>query len=278
MRLNPNCTDSWVPESRRKVKRPVFLGWRVVCAGATIFLASCAGFRAAGGAAVGRYQPPRDHLSPEFLGMMSPRQAEHLREGIFPVLGDEERRLITIVNRRVNEKISYLSDWDNYGVPDFHAVNPVERKPHSPWVVRGVYGDCEDYALSKKEELIKGGVDPSRLFVAKAVTGDRWEVSPHCVLLVPEGREWWVMDNSDNRIEPASYLRRWWGWKFPELDTPAGGGECLLRRVPPRRPRRRGRNLRGAVSRLWKKTEMHGKILTGAAEDIRRRFLIRGKI
>jgi hypothetical protein len=36
----------------------------------------------------------------------------------------------------------------------------------------------------------------------------------HVVLAVPEGSEWWVLNNWDNRIEPASYLAKWWDWDF----------------------------------------------------------------
>jgi hypothetical protein len=42
----------------------------------------------------------------------------------------------------------------------------------------------------------------------------------HAVLAVPEGREWWILNNWDNSIKPASFLMKWWDWDFywPSFD------------------------------------------------------------
>jgi hypothetical protein len=43
----------------------------------------------------------------------------------------------------------------------------------------------------------------------------------HSVLAVPEGSEWWILNNWDNEIQRASMLERWWEWHFirPRYDT-----------------------------------------------------------
>ena len=30
--------------------------------------------------------------------------------------------------------------------------------------------------------------------------------------VLPEGSEWWILKNWDNRIEPAGHLAKWWDW------------------------------------------------------------------
>lgn len=59
---------------------------------------------------------------------------------------------IQCVNQRVNARIRYRSDADQYGVEDRWVSNPSSGQ-----------GDCEDYALTKADELERMGVSPNRM-------------------------------------------------------------------------------------------------------------------
>lgn len=88
---------------------------------------------------------------------------------------------IRAINREVNRTITYRSD------------GPVDR-----WTVGGQYGDCEDYALTKRERLMALG---ARTQDARLVLGYDWRGRRHAVLFArdDDGR-WWVLDNQDSRV------------------------------------------------------------------------------
>jgi predicted transglutaminase-like cysteine proteinase len=148
--------------------------------------------------------------------MLNKEQEEHLFSASFSRLTESERKLMVEVNREVNQDIIYLSDRENYGWLDVPVTEPRFRRPLRRFMPLARYGDCEDFALTKKQRLAARGLDASRLFVvrAKIPTGDGDGFKCHAVLVVPEGREWWVLNNSDNRIKPASFLMKWWDWDF----------------------------------------------------------------
>lgn len=182
----------------------------LLCA-ATTLLTSCLG--PSTNAPVAPYHEPGGPRS-AYRGMPNPVQMQHLHSTVFPRLTDQEHQLLRWVNRTVNRDIHYLSDLMNYGVADFHVTEPPVRRPlHGPRVPAG-YGDCEDFALTKKHRLKKLGFSPSRTFVALATVPENGGRTRHSVLAVPEGGEWWILNNWDNRIERASSLERWWGWEF----------------------------------------------------------------
>lgn len=182
-----------------------------------IIISSCASFTPSPDARIGKYHPPINSHSSVYHGGLNAQQIEHLKCGDFPQLTRQERELIVQVNRRVNNSITYLSDQEDYGVVNFEVTDPGLRRPLAFGFPIDRYGDCEDYALTKKKRLIQEGMDPTRLFIARArVPCFGTEDQCHSVLAIPEGSQWWVLDNMDNRIEPASYLEKWWGWKFVE--------------------------------------------------------------
>lgn len=185
-----------------------------------VILSGCAGFSPAKDAANTAYQPPRGSRGPAFENMVNARQARHLEQTTFPRLSETERALMIEINRDVNEDITYLSDDDNYGWADFAVIEPRFRHPVARGMPTARYGDCEDYALTKKHRLTERGMDPSRLFVVGARVSTAEGEQRHVVVAVPEGSEWWILNNWDNRIEPASYLQSWWEWKFewPSFD------------------------------------------------------------
>ncbi len=88
------------------------------------------------------------------------------------------------VNDEVNRSIRYRSDLDQYGVVDWWVVNPPSGE-----------GDCEDYALTKRQRLGRGEL---------VIVGYRRQV--HAVLIV----DGWVLDNIERRVVPLATARRYY--------------------------------------------------------------------
>ena len=104
---------------------------------------------------------------------------------------------INDVNTSVNVRILPATDMQVYGV--------LER-----WEYPKVAGDCEDYVLEKRLELIQAGWPESALLitVVRDETG-----SGHAVLTVRTNRGDVVLDNKTDRIlvwadTPYTYLKR----------------------------------------------------------------------
>jgi predicted transglutaminase-like cysteine proteinase len=189
-----------------------------VAAAAMPLLAACLG--PAENAVVEPYREPVGRAS-SYDGTFNDQQQRHLRHGTFPRLSDLEWRLLERVNARVNRDIRFLSDWRNYGVPDRPVTEPPVRQPVRAALPPARYGDCEDYALTKKQRLGRAGFSPSRSFVALAQVPEDDRRVMHTVLAVPEGSEWWILNNWDNHIQRASTLESWWEWEFilPRYDA-----------------------------------------------------------
>ena len=88
------------------------------------------------------------------------------------------------INRYVNTSITPASDTELYGVREYWAL-PTNR------------GDCEDYALLKRQKLIESGFPKSALLitVVKEQNGDG-----HSVLTVKTDRGDYVLDNLNNQV------------------------------------------------------------------------------
>jgi predicted transglutaminase-like cysteine proteinase len=106
------------------------------------------------------------------------------------VLDSENWALLNRVNRSVNRRIRNASDLSNYGQLDYWQA-PSGSSPR---------GDCEDYVLTKREELIAAGVPATALSIAIVET--RWGES-HAVLLVAGDTGEVVLDNL------SSWISRW---------------------------------------------------------------------
>lgn len=119
---------------------------------------------------------------------------------------DEELRFVAAVNAQVNRSVHAVEDNRQYGVAEYWAL-PTRTG-----------GDCEDFALLKKRELMSLGVDPQRLLIATALDRRR---NPHAVLVFRSAKGDLVLDNLTDRIRP---------WK----DT----GYVFLRMQDPDRPTR----------------------------------------
>lgn len=88
-------------------------------------------------------------------------------------------KLAERINSDVNASVTYKTDLEQYSTPDF-------------WVEAGTLGDCEDYALLKRQVLLKSGFAPKDMHLACCwcETGEY-----HCVLLCRTDKGWFVLDN-----------------------------------------------------------------------------------
>ncbi len=89
------------------------------------------------------------------------------------------------VNHAVNSALSYRSDLEQWGREEAWLL---------PLSEEGVaYGDCEDYALEKRRELLRLGVSEDRLSLATAWSED---TGLHAVLIVRTAQADYVLDNA----------------------------------------------------------------------------------
>lgn len=100
-------------------------------------------------------------------------------------------------NARANSTVTPVTDLEYYGTEEL-------------WTLPKAYGDCEDYALMKRRELMALGWPPSALLVTvvRQPNGDG-----HAVLTVRTDRADYVLDNLNGRILPwneteYTYLKR----------------------------------------------------------------------
>lgn len=117
-----------------------------------------------------------------------------------------ELKIADRVNRAVNRSVREISDRRQYGRPEVWSL-PTGRG-----------GDCEDFALLKKRELIRLGLAPSKLAIATALDRRR---NSHAVLIIRTDQGDYVLDNLTDRMKPwhatgYSFLR------MQDITTPSG--------------------------------------------------------
>jgi predicted transglutaminase-like cysteine proteinase len=131
---------------------------------------------------------------------------------------DEALKILQRINEEVNSEITYLSDMENYGVKDLAVTEPEPKKlPGRSFLAK--YGDCEDYALTKKARLIKAGVSPKDIQVVGVQVPRR---PLHAVLLARVGNcpSPLILDSYDDQIR-TQRQREKSGWVFGNLQTRA---------------------------------------------------------
>lgn len=89
------------------------------------------------------------------------------------------------INRRVNSMIAPTTDIELYGVVEF-------------WTIPTKSGDCEDYALLKRQILIKNGWPPGALLLT-VVRDERGD--GHAVLTVRTSQGDYILDNKVSDIK-----------------------------------------------------------------------------
>ncbi|PDT50463.1 hypothetical protein CO661_02265 [Sinorhizobium fredii] len=112
------------------------------------------------------------------------------------VLRPDKASELQQVNRAVNGRIRERSDLANVGKDD-------------DWRVPTGYGDCEDFAIMKKRELLKRGWPASALLLTVA----RYRGAGHTVLTVRTSEGDLVLDNMNNSVRdwsrtPYNYFAR----------------------------------------------------------------------
>ncbi|MCH9053806.1 MAG: transglutaminase-like cysteine peptidase [Proteobacteria bacterium] len=101
---------------------------------------------------------------------------------------------LILVNLYVN-RTAYISDADNWGVPDYWA---------SPREFFAKGGDCEDYAIAKYLSLRALGFSSANLRIA--VLWDARAQESHAVLVYTKDNLSLVLDNRNDQLLPASSL------------------------------------------------------------------------
>ena len=98
------------------------------------------------------------------------------------------------INSDVNASVTYKSDLEQFDTPEF-------------WVKAGQYGDCEDYALAKREALLQAGWPKDKLGLCVCYTqlGEG-----HCVLWVDTDKGSFILDNNYAfPVKPSELPYKW---------------------------------------------------------------------
>ncbi len=112
--------------------------------------------------------------------------AARVDRGLLVSLDDARMLDLTVVNRAVNTQIRPMTDREIYGREEV-------------WEIPTTVGDCEDYVLLKRRQLIRRGWPASALLVT-VVRDERGD--GHAVLTVRTDRGDLVLDNKVDLIRP----------------------------------------------------------------------------
>lgn len=132
------------------------------------------------------------------------RKATQLSEIAWHVIND--------VNSSVNRRIIQVTDEGYYGKVEF-------------WTYPKSAGDCEDFALLKKRELIARGFAQSDLLITVVKKRDG---SGHAILTVHTSVGDFVLDNLDDRV------KRWWDtpYRFEKRQSAVDPGQWVVIEQP----------------------------------------------
>jgi predicted transglutaminase-like cysteine proteinase len=102
-------------------------------------------------------------------------------------LTDQTWRTLSQVNREVNASIWPQDDEAHYGRAEFWTI-PTDG-----------YGDCDDYAVTKRKDLLAAGFPAPALRIAVVLMAD---ATRHAVLTVSTDRGDLVLDNLRSEVVP----------------------------------------------------------------------------
>jgi predicted transglutaminase-like cysteine proteinase len=143
--------------------------------------------------------PSQDHASPymRVYGVARPpyafvefceRMPSECRAGFFQdarIAGAPEQMAeLDRINRKVNRDITPATDMELYGVPDY-------------WTIPTTKGDCEDYALLKRQSLMRAGWPASALLMT-VVYDEHHE--GHAVLTARTALGDYILDNKTDEL------------------------------------------------------------------------------
>lgn len=114
--------------------------------------------------------------------------------------------ILSKVNIAVNRAIKPVSDESQHGQLEV-------------WTVGATAGDCEDYALEKRSQLLRLGYEPQNLLLAMTHTG----IEYHTVLVVRSRAGDFILDNLTDAVVPVSAS----SLEFIKVQSPDYGGNWL---------------------------------------------------
>lgn len=103
-------------------------------------------------------------------------------------------KLAEKINEEVNNSITYKTDIENYGKPEF-------------WEATDKYGDCEDYALVKRGKLLSAGWPIDKMGLVCCNIPNQ---GGHCVLYVETDKGGFIMDNRFSGMRDPTALDYEW--------------------------------------------------------------------
>lgn len=137
---------------------------------------------------------------------VDPREPEAIR------LDPATWATILDVNRRVNQAIRPVTDWEGYGLADLWTF-PTNG-----------YGDCEDYQVLKRNLLAQSGI-PHRAMRMTVVIDELNE--GHAVLMIRTDRGDFILDNKHDRVLPWHET----GYVYVKRESSHGSGWTSLGHV-----------------------------------------------
>ena len=103
-------------------------------------------------------------------------------------------KLAERINSDVNARVTYKSDLEQFDTPEF-------------WEMAGKFGDCEDYALAKRNALLQAGWDKDKLGLCVCYTQSG---EGHCCLWVDTDKGSFILDNNyDFPVKPSELPYKW---------------------------------------------------------------------
>lgn len=117
------------------------------------------------------------------------------------VVSPQHYKAVKEVNRLVNRQVREVSDYRQFQTGDYWTL-PTSRG-----------GDCEDFALLKKQELIKRGLPAQSLLIATVLDKSN---QGHAVLVVRTTQGDLILDNLTGQIRSWSQT----GYTFLRMQNP----------------------------------------------------------
>lgn len=137
----------------------------------------------------------------------------------------ERKKMLDQVNRSVNSRVRAVTDMARYGVDELWNRTGMER---------GAAGDCEDFAIEKREQLIARGYPTKDLFFAVAF---RVDLGLHAVLVARTDDGDFVLDNRSAYVTPWAKAPYIWVKRQSQEDPMVWG--LVDDSTPPARARSR---------------------------------------
>jgi len=97
------------------------------------------------------------------------------------------------INRKVNASVSYMSDSEQFGMPEFWCE------------ARNGFDDCDGHALLKRELLRRQGFDADKIHIATCWINVKADNTGHCVLIVETDKGQFILDNNLKDPVPLNF-------------------------------------------------------------------------